>query len=89
VWDDENEDEILTVPGPIMMTGVRGFVGRRKVERRTWTGTLYMVSALYEPRGPSTAYTGFETMAGFESAGAATSGASTSVGLAENLTLRR
>jgi hypothetical protein len=29
-----------TVPGPIMMIGLFGFVGRRKVERRTWTGTL-------------------------------------------------
>lgn len=58
-----------------MITGDFGFVGRRKVERRTWMGALYTVSSLYAPRGPSMAYVGAKTSAGSAFASWLTKGA--------------
>jgi hypothetical protein len=72
-----------------MITGVRGFVGRRNVERRTWIGTLYDVSTLYAPRGPWIAYWGALTAAGWPAAGSAISGDAGSPVAAANMMFRR
>lgn len=51
----EKENDERTVPGPIMRIGLFGFVGSRKVERRTWMGArknVFSAEAPYEPRGP-------------------------------------